>query len=85
VRKSLGIGAIVAGLVGFLGAGTIFAASSSNILVSAFLSLCALLSIALGIVAWRQKGEIFNYAPLLATSGIAGAVVGMALIALALN
>ena len=85
MRKSLGIGAIVAGLVGFLGAGTLYSSSGSNIMVSAFIVLCAILSIALGVVAWRQKGEVFSYTPLLATSGIAGAVVGMALMVMALN
>ena len=85
MRKSLGIVAIVAGLLGFLGAGTEFSSSDPNIMVSAFLVPCALLSIALGVVAWRQKGDINKYTPLLLTAGIAGAVIGMALMVLALN
>ena len=85
MRKSLGIIAIVAGLLGLLGAGTEFSSSEPNIMVSAFLVLCALLSIALGAVAWRQRGQVFNFTPLLLTAGIAGSVIGMALMVLALN
>ena len=85
MRKSLGIGAIIAGLAGFLGSGTIYLSLNSNIVVSVFILLCALFSLTLGIVTWRQKGEVFSYAPLLATAGIAGAVFGMTLIALALK
>ena len=85
MRKSLGIGAIIAGFAGFLGAGTTYLSSNSNIMVSVFILLCAFLSLALGVVTWRQKGEVFSYAPMLATAGIAGAVFGMTLIVLALN
>ncbi len=85
MRKSLGIGAIIAGLAGLLGSGTIYLSLNSNITVSVFILLCALFSLALGIVTWRQKGEVFSYAPLLAIAGIAGAVFGMTLIALALK
>ena len=83
MRKKLGVGAIAAGLLGcFLGAGTIFSSPDSNIMVGAFLVLCSLLSIALGIWAWRQEGDIPNYDPLLVIAGIAGAVIGMVLIVL---
>ena len=85
MRNSLGIVAIVAGLLGLLGAETEFSSSDPNIMVSAFLVLCALLSIALGVVAWSKKGKIFTFTPLLLTAGIAGAVIGMALMVLALN
>ena len=88
MKESLGIGAIVAGLLGFLGAGTIFSSSDSNIIIGAgaFLVLCSLLSIARGVKTWKQKSlKIFNYNPLLVTAGIAGAVTGMALMALAFN
>ena len=84
MRKKLGVSAIVAGLLGcFLGAGTIFSSPDSNIMVGAFLVLCSLLSIALGVWAWRQKGDIPNFDPLLLIAGIAGAVIGMVLMALA--
>ena len=85
MRKSLAVIAIFAGPIGFLGAGTEFLSSDPNITVSAFLVLFALLSIALGVVVWRQEGDIQWYAPLLFTAGIAGAVIGMALIVLALS
>lgn len=85
MRKSLGIVAIVAGLLGLLGAGTELSSSIPNIMVSTFLVLCALLSVALGIVAYRQKGDIRKWLPLLLTAGIAGAVIGMALMVLALK
>ena len=55
MRKSLGIVAIVAGLLGLLGAGTELSSSDPNIMVSAFLVLCALLSIALGVAEWRNR------------------------------
>ena len=86
MKKSLGIVAIVAGLLGLLGAGTELSSSDPNIMVSAFLVLCALLSIALGVAEWRKRHQkIFKYTPLLLTAGIAGAVIGMALMVLTLN
>ena len=86
MRKSLGIVAIVAGFLGLLGAGTELLSSDPNIMVSAFLVLCALLSIALGVAEWRNRHKPpFNYTPLLLTAGVAGAVIGMAPMVLALN
>ena len=86
MRKSLAIVTILAGPLGFLGAGTEFSSSDPNIMVSGFLVLCALLSIALGVAEWRKRHQRpFNYTPLLLTAGIAGAVIGMALMVLALN
>ena len=82
--KSLGIIAIAAGLLGFLGAGTIFLSPDSNIMVSVFLVLFALLSIWRGIVATRHRGNVNSWPPFLLTAGIAGSIIGMAVIGMAL-
>ena len=87
MKRKLAIVAVVAGLVGFLLAGTEFSSSDPNIIASAFLVLCALLSIALGVAVWRKRKEvrIFDFTQLLIAAGAAGAVIGMALMVLAQN
>ena len=80
MRKLLGIGAFI---TGFVGSGTIYYTYlNPNIIVPVVIPLCALLSLCLGIVTWKQKGEVFSYATLLASAGIAGAVFGMTLMVL---
>ena len=85
MRKLLGIGAFIAG-AGFIGHDKIymylFMSLNTNIILLVVLPLCALLSLCLGIVTWKQKGEVFSYATLLATAGFAGAVFGMTFIVL---
>lgn len=82
MRILLGIGAFIAD---FLGSSTIYGSMNTKIIANVFLPLGALLSLYLGIVTWKQKGEVLSYATLLATAGIAGAVFGVALIVLVLD
>ena len=78
MRKLLGIGAIIAGFLGHHKISMyLFMSLNTNIIVLVVIPLCALLSLCLGIVTWKQKEEVFSYATLLATAGIAGAVFGM--------
>lgn len=50
-----------------------------NTIVAVLTPLCAPLSLYLGIEAWKRKRGVWGYATLLATSGIAGAALGPAL------
>ena len=83
MRKLLGIGAFIAGFIGYSQIHMYLIMSLNyNIIVLVVIPLCALLSLCLGIVTWKQKEEVFSYATLLATAGIAGAVFGMTLFVL---
>ena len=74
MRKSLGLSAVIAGFFGYL---KLHFYLNPNIIFPVVLPMCALLSLCLGTVTWKQKGEVFSYATLLASAGIAGAVLGM--------
>ena len=83
MRKLLGIGAFIAGFIGYSQIHMYLIMSLNyNIIVLVVIPLCALLSLCLGIVTWKQKEGVFSYATLLATAGIAGAVFGMTLFVL---
>ena len=85
MRNALATAAIIAGIFGFFGTRATFVAPTPDIMVSMFILLCSLLSIGLGIVAWRAKGKVLNYTPLLFTAAVAGAALGSALVALVLT
>ncbi|MDE0198076.1 MAG: hypothetical protein OXK78_07770 [Caldilineaceae bacterium] len=85
MRKWSVLSAVGVGSMGFFAASPIYGSVNTNITTAAFIPLGAMMALGLGVMTWKYKKETFSYATLLATSGIAGAVLGLLLIALVLD
>jgi uncharacterized membrane protein YfcA len=82
VRSAI-ISVIIAGFAGFyIGVGSYGHNSIlalQRTIVAVIIPLCAPLSLYLGIEIWKRKRGFWSYVTLLATSGIAGAALGLSL------
>ena len=81
-----GAGAVVVALAGFY-AGFFYISSSiygfcnTNVTRTVFVPWGVFLALVLATSAWKLRKEIFGYVILLATAGISGAILPMALMA----
>ena len=73
----------IAGFVGLYTGTTLYAIPEihalQNTVVAVLIPLCAPLCLYLGIATWKRKQGFWGYVTLLATSGISGAALGLAL------
>ncbi len=77
------LSAVIAGFAGLFQGIALYAVPAVAVLqytiVAVLIPLFAPLSLYLGIATWKRKGGVLGYATLLATSGIAGVALGLAL------
>lgn len=83
MKKWLVLSGIIAGFAGFYVGAASYGYNSilalQRTIVAVIIPLCAPLSLYLGIEIWRRKRGVLGYVTLVATSGIAGAALGLAL------
>jgi len=83
MKEWLVLSGIIAGFVGFYVGAASYGYNSilalQGTIVAVIIPLCAPLSFYLGIETWKRKRGILGYATLVATTGIAGAALGLSL------
>ncbi|MYA70384.1 MAG: hypothetical protein F4148_15295 [Caldilineaceae bacterium SB0675_bin_29] len=83
------IGAVVVALAGFYAgfytSSSIYGSCYTNVTRTVFVPWGVFLALVLATSAWKLRKEIFGYVILLATAGISGAILSLALIAFILD
>ncbi|MYB40247.1 hypothetical protein F4X86_03225 [Candidatus Saccharibacteria bacterium] len=83
MKEWLVLSGIIAGFVGFYVGAASYGYNSilalQGTIVAVIIPLCAPLTFYLGIETWKRKRGILGYVTLVATTGIAGAALGLSL------